>query len=73
MKNIIDFNTRFTNSKTFKALVLKFRTALASLTSMHSMHSNGYLLIDRNSLQYGGWKFSLLASKDRNLARLLIG
>ena len=73
MKNITDFNTRFTNSKTLKALVLKFRTALASLTSMHSMHSNGYLLIDRNSLQYGGWKFSLLASEDRNLARLLIG
>ena len=62
MKNITDFNTRFTNSKT-----------LASLTSMHSMHSNGFLLIDRNSLQYGGWKFSLLASEDRNLARLLIG
>ena len=31
MKNIIHFDTRFTNYKTLKALVLKFRTALASL------------------------------------------
>ena len=33
------FSTRFTYSKTLKALVLNFRTALRSVTRMYSAHS----------------------------------